>query len=87
MCTTTQATLLALNVLEMVIQPKKKYPNYSKRKNKIPYNLQQHKLFEAAAHSPAVAKRVGIPQGTAQKMASEGVKKDPKQLAKALMRK
>ena len=83
---TTPATLLALNVLEMVIQPKKKYPNYS-RKNKMPYNLQQHKLFEAAAHNPKVAKKVGIPQATAAKMAHEGVKKDPKQLAKALMRK
>ena len=53
----------------------------------MPYNLQQHKLFEAAAHNPKVAKRVGIPQGTAQKMASEGVKKDPHKLAKALMTK
>ena len=83
---TILATLLALNVLEMVIQPKKKYPNYS-RKPKMPYNIQQHKLFEAAAHDPKVAKRVGIPQGTAQKMASEGVKKDPHKLAKALMTK
>lgn len=87
MCTTTQDTPLALNVLEMVIQPKKKYPNYSKRKNKIPYNLQQHKLFEAAAHNPKVAKRVGIPVATAAKMASEGVKKDPHKLAQALMSK
>jgi len=85
---TTQAIPLALNVLEMVILPKqtKKYPNYY-RKPKMPYNLQQHKLFEAAAHSSEVAKRVGIPQGTAQKMASEGVKKDPHKLAKALMTK
>lgn len=52
-----------------------------------PYNEKQHRLFEAAAHSSEVAKRVGIPQGTAQKMASEGVKKDPHKLAKALMTK
>ena len=54
----------------------------------MPYNLQQHKLFEAAAHSAEVAKRVGIPQETAAKMASEGVKKEPKakRLAKALMK-
>jgi hypothetical protein len=54
-----------------------------------PYNEQQHKLFEAAAHSAEVAKRVGIPQDTAAKMASEGVKgkkKDPKKLASALMK-
>jgi len=85
---TILATLLALNVLEMVIPPKqtKRYPNYY-RKPKMPYNLQQHKLFEAAAHNPKVAKRVGIPQETAAKMASEGVKKDPKKMAKALMTK
>ena len=54
----------------------------------MPYNLQQHKLFEAAAHSAEVAKRVGIPMEQAQKMASEGVKKEPKakRLAKALMK-
>jgi hypothetical protein len=81
-------TPLALNVLEMVILPKNPqiYPNYS-RKNKMPYNLQQHKLFEAAAHNPKVAKRVGIPVTTAAKMASEGVKKDPHKLAQALMSK
>jgi hypothetical protein len=53
----------------------------------MPYTLQQHKLFEAAANSPAVAKRVGIPQDKAKQMASEGVKKDPQKLAKALMTK
>lgn len=53
----------------------------------MPYNLQQHKLFEAAAHDPKVAKRVGIPQATAAKMASEGVKKSTQKLAQALMRK
>jgi len=52
-----------------------------------PYNEQQHKLFEAAAHSASVAKRVGIPQDKAKQMASEGVKKkDPKKLAMALMK-
>ena len=53
----------------------------------MPYTNKQHRLFEAAAHSPEVAKRVGIPQETAQKMASEGVKKDPHKMAKALMKK
>jgi len=86
MCTTTQATPLALNVLEMVIQPKKKYPNYS-RKNKMPYSAKQNKLFRAAEHNPAIAKKVGIPQATAAKMAAEGVKKDPHKLAQALMSK
>jgi len=51
----------------------------------MPWNAAQHRLFEAAAHSPQVAKRVGIPQPTAQRMASEGVKKDARQkLAAAL---
>lgn len=87
---TTQAILLALNVLEMVILPKqiKRYQNYYRKNRKMPpYSEKQHRLFEAAAHSSEVAKRVGIPQGTAQKMASEGVKKDPKKMAKALMTK
>jgi hypothetical protein len=72
-----------------VILPKKikRYPNYYRKNPKMPYNLQQHKLFEAAAHDPKVAKRVGIPVETAAKMASEGVKKDPKKMAKALMTK
>jgi len=83
---TTPATLLALNVLEMVIQPKKKYPNYS-RKNKMPYSAKQNKLFRAAEHNPAIAKKVGIPQATAKKLAAEGVKKDPHKLAQALMSK
>lgn len=54
----------------------------------MPWSESQHKLFEAAAHDPAVAKRVGIPQEQASKMASEGVKKtkkDPQKLAMALM--
>jgi len=50
----------------------------------MPYNLQQHKLFEAAAHDPKVAKRVGIPVNTAKMMAHEGVKPSPKKLAQAL---
>jgi hypothetical protein len=53
----------------------------------MPYTESQHRLFEAASHSPSVAKRVGIPQEQASKMAKEGVKKDPKKLAKALMTK
>jgi len=83
---TTPDTLLALNVLEMVIQPKKIYPNYS-RKNKMPYSAKQNKLFRAAEHNPAIAKKVGIPQATAAKMAHEDVKKDPHKLAQALMSK
>lgn len=44
--------------------------------NVMPWSGPQHRLFEAAAHNPAVAQRVGIPQGKAQSMASEGVKKN-----------
>lgn len=41
----------------------------------MPWSSKQHRLFEAAAHSPAVAKRVGIPQQQAAGMAAEGVKR------------
>lgn len=85
---TILAILLALNVLEMVILPKnqQRYQNYS-RKTKMPYTEAQNRLFRAAEHNPAIAKKVGIPQETAAKMAHEGVKKDPKKMAKALMTK
>lgn len=53
----------------------------------MPWSPKQHRLFEAAAHSPAVASRVGIPQGKAAAMAGEGVKPVGKQLAALLMRK
>lgn len=52
----------------------------------MPYTAKQHRLFEAAAHNPAVAKRVNIPQEQAKKMASEGIKDKPKKIA-ALLRK
>jgi hypothetical protein len=41
----------------------------------MPWAPDQHRLFEAAAHDPAVAKRVGTPQAKAAQMAAEGVKK------------
>jgi len=44
----------------------------------MPYTKKQHRLFEAAAHSPEVARRVGIPQEKAKKMSKEGVKKTEK---------
>jgi hypothetical protein len=40
----------------------------------MPYTPAQHRLFQAAAHNPAIAKSSGIPQATAAKMASEGIK-------------
>jgi len=49
----------------------------------MPWTAKQHRLFEAAAHNPEVAKRTGIPQSKAKEMASEGVKKT-EALAKAL---
>ena len=51
----------------------------------MPWTPAQHRLFEAAAHNPEIAKRKGIPQAQAKKMAAEGIKHDPKKLAKALM--
>lgn len=44
----------------------------------MPWSPKQHRLFEAAAHSPAVAQRTGIPQQKAAQMASEGVKRNAK---------
>lgn len=53
----------------------------------MPWSPAQHRLFEAAAHSPSVAKRVGIPQAKAAELASEGIKDSGrKQVAHALMR-
>ena len=40
----------------------------------MPYTAAQHRLFQAAAHNPEIARRKGIPQADAAKMASEGVK-------------
>lgn len=51
-----------------------------------PYSPPQHRLFEAAANSPSVAKRVGIPQQQASKMASEGVKSSTKAKLSAALR-
>ena len=48
----------------------------------MPYTQSQNKLFRAAAHNPAIAKKHGMSQGQASKMASEGVKR--KSLVKAL---
>lgn len=51
----------------------------------MPWTAKQHRLFQAAAHSPEVAKRVGIPMSKAKEMASEGVKKE--HIVKALRKK
>lgn len=53
----------------------------------MPYNEAQNKLFRAAEHNPKIAKKVGMSQATAKKLANEGVKHNPQQLAQALMRK
>ena len=53
----------------------------------MPFSASQNKLFRAAEHNPEIAKKVGIPQATAAKMAHEGVKKNPHKLAKVLMTK
>lgn len=53
----------------------------------MPWSAKQHRLFEAAAHNPAVAQKVGIPQGKAAQMASEGIKPGAKHYAKALSEK
>ena len=56
----------------------------------MPWTLAQHRLFEAAAHNPEIAKRKGIPQAKAAQMASEGIKgaskPSPKSYAQGLAR-
>jgi hypothetical protein len=42
----------------------------------MPWSVKQNALFRAAAHDPAFAKKVNIPVKTAQKLASEGVRKN-----------
>jgi len=42
----------------------------------MPWTEKQNKLFRAAAHNPAIAKKNDIPQSIASKLAHEGVKKD-----------
>lgn len=41
----------------------------------MPWTPAQHRLFEAAAHNPEIARRKGIKQSDAARMAAEGVKK------------
>lgn len=41
----------------------------------MPWSPRQHRLFEAAANNPAIAKKVGIPQAKAARMAHEGIKR------------
>lgn len=52
----------------------------------MPYTPGQHRLFEAAAHNPSVAQKVGIPQPQAATMASEGIKKKKGSVMAALIR-
>lgn len=46
----------------------------------MPWSPSQHRLFEFVANNPGKARAEGIKigQGQAQKMASEGIKKDAK---------
>jgi hypothetical protein len=51
----------------------------SEKEAAMPYTEPQHKLFEAAAHDPAIAAKHNIPQAKAAELAHEGVKKDDAQ--------
>jgi hypothetical protein len=42
----------------------------------MPWSPKQHRLFEAGAHDPEVAREHGMSQAEARKLAEEGVKKD-----------
>ena len=41
----------------------------------MPWTAKQLKLFRAAAHNPAIAKKTGIKQADAERMSKEGLKK------------
>jgi len=41
----------------------------------MPWTLKQHRLFQAAAHNPEIARKHGISQQDARRMASEGIKR------------
>ncbi|UOF79785.1 hypothetical protein [Caudoviricetes sp.] len=41
----------------------------------MPYTEKQHRLFQAAAHDKSIAKKHGMTQAEAKRMAGEGVKK------------
>ena len=47
----------------------------------MPWTPAQHRLFQAAAHNPAIAKSHGMTTQKASVMASEGVKRDAKRTA------
>lgn len=49
----------------------------------MPYSPAQHRLFEAAARDPAIARAHGIPVNIAAQMASEGIKPPAKAATKA----
>lgn len=53
----------------------------------MPWTSAQHRLFEAAAHNPAIAKEHSMSQEKAKQMAGEGVKTKAHKLAKELMKK
>ena len=44
----------------------------------MPYTKKQNKLFQAAAHNKQIAKKLGLPQEMAKKMAKEPMKKSAK---------
>ena len=48
----------------------------------MPWSQKQHNLFQAAAHSPQFAVKVGIPPSKAKQMAAEGIKRGPMLAAK-----
>jgi len=44
----------------------------------MPYTTAQNKLFRAAAHNPAIARKHRISKRTARRLAAEGIKKGKK---------
>jgi hypothetical protein len=53
----------------------------------MPYTPSQNRLFRAAAHNPEIARKHGLSQATASRLASEGVKRVASAMHKKGMRK
>lgn len=54
-----------------------RYDRENKWEMGMPYTAKQNKLFRAAEHNKAFAKKVGISPTTAKRLAHEGVKRKP----------
>lgn len=48
----------------------------------MPWTPAQNRLFRAAEHNPAIARKHGLSRATAKKLANEGIKRGARMAAK-----